>query len=271
MVTSLTEIKRIVEVREESGLAARQDVALAKADLANAREILKQTQGNRRTAIRALETLLGRYPAAQARIGLVLPDEPDAPPAGLPSELLERRPDIVAAERRVAAALNSLDAAKTAKLPSLQLTSSLGGSSNALGNILSPSNVAWQTAGALIAPLFTAGRLEAQEDAAAAQVQQVVQAYAQAAIMAFGEVETALDQYKLSKERLHEAEIAVAGNREAFEIAVARFDVGETDLLDVLTIQQRLLESQSQHVALRRQQLDEFISLSLALGGGWEG
>lgn len=269
VVESLEEIQRIVRVREDAGLASRQDAALATADLANAQESLKEIQGARRQSLRSLELLIGRYPNAEAGVGAALPGVPNAPAAGLPSQLLERRPDLVAADRRVAAAASSLDLAKAARLPSLQLSSSVGGASNALQDILSPSNLAWRTGSALVAPLFTAGRLQAEEDAAAARLDASIQAYLQAALTAFAEVEAALDQRAIIDARLKDAALAAESNQEAFDIAVARFDVGETDLLDVLTIQQRLLESQSGLATLQRAQLDQYIALSLALGGGW--
>ncbi|MEM9572955.1 MAG: efflux transporter outer membrane subunit [Pseudomonadota bacterium] len=269
VVASLEEIQRIVLAREDAGLASRQDVALATADLANAQESLKDIQGARRQALRSLELLIGRFPKAEADVAAEMPTIPNEPATGLPSELLERRPDLIAAERRIAAAADSLDLAKAAKLPSLQLSSSVGGASNALQDVLSPSNLAWRTGSALLAPLFTAGRLQAEQVAAEARLDASVQAYLQTALTAFSEVEGALDQRAIIDARLSDATLAAKSNQEAFDIAVARFDVGETDLLDVLTIQQRLLQSQSGVATLRRTQIDQFIALSLALGGEW--
>ncbi len=119
-VNILQETLRIVSLKRESGLASSQDVALARSDLAAARERLVNVEGSFRNALRSLEVLLGRYPGAELQVRDSLPIAPPPPPSGLPAELLERRPDIVAAERRVAAAFNATNQARAARLPTLK-------------------------------------------------------------------------------------------------------------------------------------------------------
>ena len=168
-VDALNETTRIVTVRYNDGLASSQDLALARSDLATARDTLSQTEGARRDALRALELLLGRYPAADLELRTGLPAPPPAPGVGVPSDILERRPDLVAAERRVAAAFNSLDSAKAARLPAVSLTNTIGGASDQLTNLLDPSNVAWTVAGNLVAPLFDGGARQSQVEIATAE------------------------------------------------------------------------------------------------------
>ncbi len=154
----LQETQRIVDVKYDNGMATAQDVSLTRSDLASARERLTTVGGSRRDALRALEVLLGRYPGAELDVRKSLPDAPPPPPAGVPSELLERRPDIVAAERRVAAAFNTTAQAKAARLPSVGLTGQLGGASGSLSDLLDPTNVAWGLGANLLAPIFDGGR-----------------------------------------------------------------------------------------------------------------
>ena len=157
-VEILQETLRIVNVKYDNGMASAQDVALTRSDLASARERLTTLSGSRRDALRSLEVLLGRYPGAELDVRELLPDAPPPPPAGVPSELLERRPDIVAAERLVAAAFNATAQAKAARLPSVGLTGQIGGASGSLSDLLDPANVAWSLGANLLAPIFDGGR-----------------------------------------------------------------------------------------------------------------
>ena len=269
VVTSLSEIERLVQLRSENGMASQQDVALARSDLARARAQQSQIRGASRDALNALEVLVGRYPDATMTTNSVLPTLPGLPPAGLPSDLLSRRPDLVAAERRIAVALGEVDAARAAKLPSLSLTGSLGGASDDLSNILSPSNLAWTAASSLVAPIFTGGALDAQVDLSSADVEAAAAVYAKTALTAFAEVETGLNQTVNLKEQMGFLETAHVEAGRADELAKLRYREGEADLLDVLTVQQRSYDIESQKVSLERMRLDQYVALNLALGGDW--
>jgi NodT family efflux transporter outer membrane factor (OMF) lipoprotein len=268
-VDALTETARIVDVQYQNGLASSQDLALTRSDLATAEDTLTATAGAKRDAVRALEILLGRYPGAELELRKDLPAAPATPPAGVPSEILERRPDIIAAERNVAAAFNALDSAKAAKLPAISLTSSIGGSSGSLTNLLDPANVAWTVAGNLVAPLFDGGARQAQVDVSTAEQKQAVAAYGQAALDAFGEVETSLDQGVVLESRKASLTEAAREANEAYRVARLRYDEGETDLIDVLSIQQRVFSADSNLVSIERQLLEQRVNLNLALGGSW--
>ncbi|MBO6688632.1 MAG: TolC family protein [Henriciella sp.] len=267
---ALTETDRIVGVQQEFGLATSQDVALSKSDLARTRASRIAAQGAQRDALRALEVLLGRYPAAELDVRDGLPEMPPQPSPGIPSSILERRPDIVAAERSVAAAFNSLDQAKAARMPSVSLTGSLGGSSPDLSSFLNPTNIAWQAATSLVAPLIDGGLRESQVRQATADQSQAIAGYAQAALEAFQEVETGLDQSVVLRDRSASLKIAADEANKALRIARLRYDEGETDLLDVLTIQQRVFSSDADLVSIERSRLDAWVNLNLALGGDWE-
>ena len=268
---ALKELDRIVQVQFDNGLATQQDVSLAKADLATSEDTLVSARAGKRDALRALELLIGRYPGADLEVRTTLPEQPAAPPAGIPAELLERRPDLIASERRVAAAFNSTNAAKAARLPKIGLSATLGGSSTDLSDILNPANLAWTAATNLLAPLIDGGLGKAQVEAATAEQDQAVAAYANAALTAFGEVEKALDQAVVLKDRKAALQEAYAQAQQAYKIAQLRFDAGESDLLSVLQIQQRVFGSESSLLSVEREQLSQFVDVNLALGGDWQG
>ncbi|KEO90483.1 hypothetical protein EH31_10370 [Erythrobacter longus] len=269
IVDALTEIVRIVELRFQYGFASEYDVSLAQSDLASARDSLATAQNGEIEARRALEALVGRYPAGLLETASALPAQPAAPGAGLPSELLERRPDVIAAERDVAAALNASTQARAARLPSLTLSSSLGGASSELENVLDPANVVWTLAGNLLAPIFRGGALDAAVDIADADVEAATAIYANTAINAFTEVESALDRGVFLRTRRLALEVSADRSRNALRLSNLQYGQGEIDLFDVLGVQQRVFGAESSLLALRRAQLNQYIELSLALGGDW--
>ena len=269
IVAALDETQRIVQLQYDNGLANQQDLSLVKSDAASARDSLAAAQGGRRDALRALELLLGRYPGADIDVRKTLPSTPRAPGAGIPSEILERRPDLVAAERRIAASINNVNQAKAAKLPSLSLSGSFGGSSSGLSSLLSPGNLAWQAASSLLVPIADGGARDAQIEVNTAEQKAAVAQYAQAALTAFGEVESALDSGVVLRQREDALNESVIEAEKALKVAQLRFDEGESDLLDVLQIQQRLFGAEASQIAIERAQLDQFVALNLALGGDW--
>ncbi|WP_289029568.1 efflux transporter outer membrane subunit [uncultured Paraglaciecola sp.] len=268
-VDTVTETNRIVKVQFDNGLAGQQEVSLAKADLASAQDSLISSKAGLRDATRSLELLLGRYPSAELAVENVLPALPDVLPAGIPSEILERRPDLIAAERQVAAAFNQVDAAQAAKLPRLSLSSSIGGSSSSLSDVLNPANLAWQAVANIAAPLFDGGYLDAVAEEATANQKAAVASYAQTALNAFAEVEQALDQGSVLRDRKQALTTVLSESETALKIANLQYDEGEISLLDVLTIQQAVFAARSNLLSIERSSLTQFVDLHLALGGSW--
>ena len=266
---ALQETLRIVDLRFQEGLASAQELALVRSDLAGAREALEAAKGGQRDAVRSLELLLGRYPGAELDVREDLPEAPAQPPAGVPSSLLERRPDLIAAERRIAATVAGVDQAKAARLPSLSLTADIGGSSGGLSDLLDPVNIAWQAAASLLVPIVDGGARKAEIEIAKADEEAAIAAYAQSALVAFGEVERALDQGYVLTQRLTDLDEARRESAEALRLTQLQFDEGETDLLDVLTIQQRFYARESALLSLQRTLLEQHLDLNLALGGHW--
>ena len=269
-VEILEETLRVVNVKYENGMASSQDVSLARSDLASARERLTALEGSQRDAVRSLEVLLGRYPGADLEVYDLLPEVPPHPPAGLPSELLERRPDIVAADRRVAAAFNATNQARAAQLPTIGLTGSVGGASESLSNLLDPANLAWSLGINLLAPIYDGGRRREAVEIATADQEQALAAYGQAAINALSELETNLDQGVVIQQRIVDLQEAAAEAENAFRIAQLRYEEGEEELLSVLTIQQRVIGAKSSLSSVERLLLEQRVNLNLALGGSWQ-
>ena len=269
-VDSLDDVLRITKAKKENGIGTSQDVALAKSDLAAARERLVAAEGSKRDAVRALELLLGRYPEAELGVRTSLPELPPNPPAGIPAEILERRPDLVAKERRVAAAFNAVQQAKAARLPRLSLTSGVGGTSSELSDILDPAKIAWQAAANLLQPLFDGGALKADEWIANAEQKQAVADYANAALNAFAEVEGLLDNGETLHKRVTLLGEAQREAEEAYRVVQLRHKEGESELLEVLTVRQRVDSTRSNSIGGRRALLEQRVKLHLALGGSWQ-
>lgn len=265
----LSKMMQITQVKYDNGIASGQDVAINKANVASAKDQLIELQGAERNALRALELLLGRYPDATSEIPANLPLLPPQPPAGIPSSILERRPDLISAERSIAAAFNATKQAKTARLPSFSLTGALNGSSSSLSDILNPANLAWQLASNIAAPLFDAGRSKIDIAVANTEQQQAIANYAKQALTAFSEVENNLDQGAVLQNRELELERVVSESQKAFKIASLRYKEGEIGLLDTLNVQQQTISAQSSLLSLKRLQLEQRINLYLALGGDW--
>lgn len=269
IVEALDETLKLVLIRKEYGLATAQDVSLTRARLASAKDTVQTIELAKGDALRALEVLIGRYPSSEAIVAESLPAVPAAPPAGLPSSLLERRPDLIAAERRIAAAIATVNQDKAARLPSVRLTGGVGASSSDLLSLVSPSNILWSAATNLIAPIFDGGRRKTQVEISNVDQQAAVDGYAQAALTAFQEVESSLEAGQILKQRRSLVTEASDASDDALRLARIQYDLGEIDLLSVLQLQQEAFVAKSNVIAVHRLQLQQFIDLNLALGGDW--
>ena len=258
-----------IQTRYESGLRPPLDLRLSLSNVATAEAVVAQRRQQYDGAVRQLEILLGRYPAAELAIAQDLLPMPAPIPAGLPADLIARRPDLMIAERQVAAANARVKVAKRARYPSISLTSSGGTSSANLSNLLSGDFIVWSFAGNLLQPLFQGGRLRAGIKLAEANQEQALAGFAEQALRAYGEVESALmaETYLRDRENaLREAsEQAVA----ARELAENRYTRGVSDVITLLGSQRRAFEAEGQYLTVRRQRLDARVDLYLALGGGF--
>jgi multidrug efflux system outer membrane protein len=269
MLQSGGKLVDLTQQRLKSGIGDEKDVAQAQASLGEYRDRLRQIQLARTQALRALEVLLGRYPGAEVQTAAHLPAMPGPIPAGLPSELLERRPDVVAAERRVAAAFNSTEEARVAHLPRISLTATFGAVSSDLIVLKNHSNPTMGLGGSLLWPLFTGGALQAQVDIRTAEQQQAVAEYAAIGLRAFNEVEGALASETALRERQAIQEQVASDSRRSMELATVQYKVGSSDLRSVLQEQLRLYNTLLTLVQLQSERLTQRVNLHLALGGGF--
>ena len=269
MVRSSESLLGLAQDRLRVGNGTEQDVAVARANVGPYRDMLRQADLSREQALRALELLLGRYPSAELAVAQNLSAMPaPAPvPVGLPSELLERRPDVVAAERRVAAAFNRIGEAQAARLPRISLTAGISSISSDVIVLQDRDNPAWGLGVNLLAPIYQGGALRAQVDIRTTEQKLAVAAYASAGQRAFGEVENALAAEFALNDREAILQANVRDNERALELAQAQFRVGSTDRRGV---EQRQLALQSARTSLLRVQserLAQRVNLHLALGG----
>lgn len=256
--------------RRRVGVGDEYEVTIAQASLASYQDAVANLDLAYRNAVRALETLAGRYPAAAAGVPAVLPAVPGTVPVGLPSELLERRLDIVAAERRVAIAFYRVEEAKAARLPRISLTASVNSISSDLFVLQDRDNPVWSAGASLLAPLFLGGALQSQVEIRTAEQKQAVAEYGRVGAHAFGEVENALSAEFALAERERLLQQAVADNTRALELANVRWRVGSGDLR---AVQQQTLALVAARTALLRVQgerLVQRVNLYLALGGSFD-
>ena len=251
------------------GRGDQYDVALARANLATFRDSVQSLELAYRQSLRALETLAGRYPAAALSVPGQLAVLPGPVPVGMPSELLERRPDVVAAERRIAAAFYRVEESKAARLPRISLTAGVTSISSELFVLKDRDNPVWSAGASLSAPLYLGGQLQAQVEIRTAEQKQALAEYARVGSRAFGEVENALSTAFALAAREAILRDAVVDNGRALELANVRFRIGSGDLR---AVQQQSLALHAARTALLRVQAERLVqrvNLHLALGGGF--
>lgn len=263
-------IVELVRGRFARGLTRALDLRLALTDLTNAEAQLAQARNRRQSVARRLEVLLGRYPAAALAGAPVLPAPPPAAPAGLPSELLERRPDLVAAFERLRSADSRLESANKALLPRVTLTAGGGTSSSALADLVDPRAAAWNLVMGLAQPIFTGGRLRADIDLNEARVAEALNRYRDTALNAFREVEQALAAEEWLRAQEAALREAVEQTQASRKLAVYSYRNGFIEILTLLDSYRSTLSAQSAHLAVQRQLLGNRIDLYLALGGDVE-
>ncbi len=258
----------LTALRETVGRASAYESALARSAAATAEDGLRKAQSGRERAVRSLELLLGRYPTAELPVDAALPVMPPPPPAGLPSQLLERRPDLIAATRRVAAAFNQVESAKAARLPRLSITADAGVVSDGFRN-LSLDDAFWNLAGNLLGPIFDGGRLKEQVAIEDARQREALANFGGAALNAFRQVEQGLAEDRRLVDRVRLVTAADDDQREALRLATLRFAAGTIDQVSLITVQGNALNARLAALALRVEQLTNRVDLHLALGGGF--
>jgi NodT family efflux transporter outer membrane factor (OMF) lipoprotein len=270
MVASAQQLATLADQRQRVGRGDGYDLAIARASVETFRDTVEQFRLARGQALRALEALLGRYPSAEVEVAPELAKPPAPVPAGLPSELLERRPDVVAADRRVAAAFHGVAEAKAARLPKISLTASVNDISSELFVLKSRDNPVWSAGASLLQPVFNAGALQTQVRIRTAEQQQAIAEYGRIGARAFGEVEDALSSEFASGRRETALARALAENERALEFARQRYEVGSGDLRGVQQQQIAVHGSHSALIRVQTERLVQRVNVHLALGGGFD-
>ena len=265
-----SEVVELVKVKRKLGKVGDLDVAEATANLNEVQNALLQSQGIYEETKRNLEVLLGRYPSAEIQTAKDFSPLPPPVKAGIPSVLIERRPDIVAAEKLVIAAFRKEEAAELALLPSFPLTLGGGLLSDALLSILQLNPWMIGAEIGMSVPVYTGGRLTAQIEIATAEQQQALANYGSVILNAFKEVENDLMYENILAQRLPYQQSVVENRTEAVQIATKKYELGKIDLLPVLQLQTALIASQEEYIKLKKAQLNNRIDLHLALGGNFE-
>jgi NodT family efflux transporter outer membrane factor (OMF) lipoprotein len=269
MLQSSEKLGDLAGLTKKIGSGSDLEVALADVNVQTYRDSVRQLELARQQALRALEILAGRYPAAALAASDTLPALPPPVPVGVPSELLERRPDVVAAERRVAAAFDRVGEAKAARLPTVVLGLGASWINSDLFILKDSDNPKVGGSASAGLPLLTGGRLAAQVELRNAEQRQAVAQYASIGLKAFSEVESALANEASLGDRQGMNERLVQDNAQVRKLSETRFRVGSGDLRDVLNDDLRLAASRTQLVTIRAQRLAQRVNLHLALGGGY--
>jgi multidrug efflux system outer membrane protein len=264
------ETVRISRVKLEQGTIPKLDLDRFEAERANAAAQLADLERQDVQKENQISLLLGRKPAQIARgIALTGQTMPPEVPAGLPSDLLQRRPDILQAEQDLTAATASIGVAQASRFPQLSLTGALGIANPQL-NSFAPGVAFTQFAGASVTgPLLNATSLGYEVKVAEARTKQASLQYEKTIVTAFKEVEDALIAVQKSREQREALEAQVKSLRSALELADLRYQGGRASYLDVLTAQRTLFDAELALARTRRTQLVSVVQLYKALGGGW--
>jgi multidrug efflux system outer membrane protein len=267
---SWEESVRIAQARLKQGLTSRLDTDQFEAERANAAARAAELERQMVQAENQLSVLLGRKPFAIPR-GKPLGEQvvpPEVPP-GLPSELLQRRPDLLQAEQQLAAATARIGAAKADRFPKISLTGLLGVANPKLSQLITdPSSFGVAGAG-LAGPLLNGQVLGFQQEAVEAQAKQAVAQYEQTVLTAFREVEDALVAVRTAREQNEAQQAQVAALQSALRLAELRYKGGLANYLDVLVARRNLFEAELAMTGSRRLHLVSVVQLYKALGGGW--
>jgi NodT family efflux transporter outer membrane factor (OMF) lipoprotein len=259
----------LTQKRRDAGIASGLDIARAQTQLETARSQSAQNAAQRAVAEHAIAALVGESPSAFSLA-------PDADflalpviPLDVPSALLQRRPDIAAAQRRVAAANAGVGIARAAWFPSISLNANLGYQSNQAGGWLSAPNAAWAIGPALLLDLFDAGKRRAQTAQAQAVLDEAGANYRGVVLGAFQQVEDNLALLQHYKVAADAEQSAVASAQRSLEFAMTRYREGAVSYLEVVQSQTTALTAQREALDLDTRQLRASVALVRALGGGW--
>jgi NodT family efflux transporter outer membrane factor (OMF) lipoprotein len=268
-VTQYQQALDLIESRYAGGLASDLEVQQARTQLETTRAQAIDVGVARAQYEHAVAVLIGKPPADFSLAALPLTAPPPAIPAGLPSELLERRPDIAAAERRMASANAQIGVAKAAYYPTITLGATGGFESGAISTLLTGPSALWSVGGSAIAPIFDAGRRRANLDQAIAAYDQTVANYRETVLTGFQQVEDNVAALRILENEAQVQAEAVVAAQKYLELANTRYVGGVTSYLEVTTAQSAALSDEVTAVSILGRRMVDAVTLVQALGGGW--
>lgn len=259
----------LAQKRADAGVASALDVYQAGTLRTQAAAQMKDIERQRAVVVHQLGVLIGRLDVAIPAGSLASLPVPPLPPAGVPSTLLERRPDVRQAEALLSAATQRIGVARANQFPTLSLTGSLGAQSPELSSLFDAGSRVWSVGAGLLGPILDGGRYAARTAQAEAQAKQAEAAYQRATETAFREVADALSNVRLASETEVELNARVEQSRQALRLAGLRHDRGYSAFLEVLDAQRTLNDAQLAAIRNRQAYLSYTVDLMAALGGGW--
>jgi multidrug efflux system outer membrane protein len=262
---------RLITARQQGGLATMLDVRQAEELVYQASQTIPDTERLSEQTENQINLLLGNNPGSIPR-GTPLAEQQELPPvpAGLPSSLLERRPDIRSAEQLLISQNALVSAAKKAYFPTISLTGAFGFQSNSLSNLFSGPSSAWSFIPQLTQPIFTAGRVKSNVNFEKAQREYALAQYQQTIQTAFSDVSNALVQYRRVREIRAQQDLLVSSLRDASRLSHLRYEGGVDTLLNALFADTSLFSAELNLAQTRRNELLSLVQLYRALGGGWQ-
>lgn len=268
-ISATQEIEKNTLLKYQLGSIAQTQWLTASAEVEGSHAVLSQLEAARAAEESTLNTLLGEN---NKNIDVSKIESITVPevPAGLPSELLTRRPDVAAAEQNLIAANAKIGITKANYFPKLSLTAMLGVQSDTLSNMFSNPTRLWQITPVASIPIFTAGLIDAQMRIARADYNQSVALYQKTVLTALNDTDNALAQNTKAKEQLFYNEKRADALKKAFVQAQLRYKVGTYSYTDLLLVQQNWIAAQQQAIISKQNVLTTTIGLYKALGGGWE-
>ena len=261
---------RLTTNRFQGGAAPKSDVAQAQTQLDTTLAQATDVTVQRAQLEHAIATLIGKPPAAFSLSPRPLDTPPPDIPVGLPSQLLERRPDIAAAERRVAEANEQIGIAKAAYYPTLMLNASVGFEGSSFGNALNASSLLWAVGASITQTIFDGGRRRATSDAARAAYDATVAGYRQTTLTAFQQVEDNLAALRILEQEAQQQRRAVESAQLSLQLFTNRYRGGVDNYLQVITAQTVTLSNQRNEIDILRRRMGASVLLVKALGGGWD-
>jgi multidrug efflux system outer membrane protein len=270
-LASREESLRLINTRQQGGVATLLDVRQAEQLVYSAAQTIHDVERQIEQRENQIGLLLAKNPGAVLRgRQLIEQEQPPSVPSGLPSSLLERRPDIRAAEQNLIAANAIIGVAKAAYFPRISLTGFLGFESNQLSSLFTGPTRTWQFVPQVTQPIFTAGRLKSNVSLARAQQQIALVQYEKAIQTAFREVSDALVEYRKVKEIRTQQELLVTTLQDRSRLAYLRYRGGVDAQLNALDADRDLFDAELSLALTRRNELLALVQLYKALGGGWQ-